>query len=120
MSSFDFGAIFPPRSGQDLSRNAFVVSILFPERISSCSIDFSCTPKVKFFIIFPIIKKADKDLKACPVCDVVWEVMVFNQTMDYKYYHNFPRYGKKKAVCPSCTIRIKNKYYHNSEVLDPS
>ena len=64
-------------------------------------------------------KKADKDLKACPVCSVVWEIMVFNQTLDYKYYHNFPRYGKKKSVCPSCTIRMKNKYYHNSEVLDP-
>ena len=65
-------------------------------------------------------KKADQDLKACPVCRVVWEVMVFNQTIDYKYYHNFPRYGKKKSVCPSCSIRIKNKYYHNSEVLDPT
>ena len=50
----------------------------------------------------------------------VWEIMVFNQTYDYKYYYNFPRYGKKKAVCPSCTIRIKNKYYHNSEVIEPS
>ena len=30
------------------------------------------------------------------------------------------RYGKKKAVCPSCTIRIKNKYYHNTEVIEPS
>ena len=47
-------------------------------------------------------KKADKDLKACPVCKTVWEVMVFNQTLDYKYYQNFPRYGKKKGVCPSC------------------
>jgi hypothetical protein len=46
--------------------------------------------------------------------------MVFNQTVDYKYYHNFPRYGKKRGVCPSCAIRTKNKYYHNSEVLDPS
>ena len=43
-------------------------------------------------------KKADKDLKACPVCNVVWEIMVFNQTLDYKYYHNFPRYGKKKSM----------------------
>ena len=32
-------------------------------------------------------KKADNDLRACPVCKVVWEVMVFNQTVDYKYYH---------------------------------
>ena len=64
--------------------------------------------------------KADKDLKACPVCNVVWEIMVFNQTLDYKYYHNFPRYGKKKGVCPSCSIRMKNKYYHNTEVMEPT
>ena len=65
-------------------------------------------------------KKADNDLRACPVCKVVWEVMVFNQTIDYKYYHNFPRYGKEKGTCPSCAQRIKNKYYHNSEVIDLS
>ena len=34
VNSIEAGAIFPPRSGYDLSRNAFVVSILFPERIS--------------------------------------------------------------------------------------
>ena len=65
-------------------------------------------------------RKADQDLRACPVCKAVWEIMVFNKTIDYKYYHNFPRYGKKKAGCPSCTIRIKNKYYHNAEVRDPA
>ena len=27
VNSFDFGAIFLPRSGQDLSRNGFVVSV---------------------------------------------------------------------------------------------
>ena len=64
-------------------------------------------------------KKADKDLRVCPTCKVVWEIMVFNQTEDYKYYYNFPRYGKKKGICPSCSIRIKNKYYYNAEVLDP-
>ena len=32
--SIDSGAIFPPRLAQELSRNAFVVSILFPGRIS--------------------------------------------------------------------------------------
>tara|TARA_Y100000996_G_scaffold378455_1_gene331132 strand:+ start:761 stop:1045 length:285 start_codon:yes stop_codon:yes gene_type:complete len=65
-------------------------------------------------------KKADQDLRACPECSAVWEIMVFNQTVDYKYYYNFPRYGKKKGICPSCSIRTKNKYYHNSEVLDPA
>ena len=64
-------------------------------------------------------KKADKDLRVCPTCKVVWEVMVFNHTVGYKYYHNFPRFGKKRGICPSCTIRMKNKYYHNKEVLDP-
>ena len=34
MCSFYFGAIFWPSLGHKLSRNAFVVSILFPERIS--------------------------------------------------------------------------------------
>ena len=65
-------------------------------------------------------RKADQALKACPVCKAGWEIMVFNKTIDYKYYHNFPRYGKEKAVCPSCTIRIKNKYYHNAEVQEPA
>ena len=64
-------------------------------------------------------RKADSELKACPSCKVVWEIMTYNQTVEYKYYHNFPRFGKSKSVCPSCSIRIKNKYYHNQEVLDP-
>ena len=34
VNSFDSGAIFPIRLGQDLSRNAFVGPILFPERNS--------------------------------------------------------------------------------------
>ena len=29
-------------------------------------------------------RKADQDLKACPVCKAVWEIMVFNKTIDYK------------------------------------
>ena len=39
MNSIASGAIFPPSLGHDLSRNAFVVSILFPERISLRSMD---------------------------------------------------------------------------------
>ena len=31
-------------------------------------------------------RKADQDLRACPVCKAVWEIMVFNKTIDYKYY----------------------------------
>ena len=34
VNSFDSGPIFEPSLGHKLSRNAFVVSILFPERIS--------------------------------------------------------------------------------------
>ena len=45
VNRFDAGAIFLPRLDQELSRNAFVVSILFPERISLWSIDFFMTPK---------------------------------------------------------------------------
>ena len=45
-SSFASGAIFLPSLGHDLSRNAFVASILFPERISYGSTFFSLTPKM--------------------------------------------------------------------------
>jgi len=45
-------------------------------------------------------RKADNDLRVCPTCKAVWEIMVFNQTIDYKYYHNFPKYGKKKRRLP--------------------
>ena len=65
-------------------------------------------------------RKADQELRACPVCRAVWEVRYYNQTAEYKYYRNFPRYGKKKSVCSSCSIRTKNKYYSNREVLEPS
>ena len=61
--------------------------------------------------------KQIKTLKLA-LCKAVWEIMVFNKTIDYKYYHNFPDMVKR-AVCPSCTIRIRNKYYHNAEVQDP-
>jgi len=64
-------------------------------------------------------KKADNDLKACPSCRLVWEITVSNNTIEHKYYRNFPTFGKEKSVCPGCKIRIKNKYYNNAEVLDP-
>ena len=35
LNSFHSGAIFHPRLGQDLSRNAFVASNAFPEKISN-------------------------------------------------------------------------------------
>tara|TARA_A100000164_G_scaffold107039_1_gene94379 strand:- start:911 stop:1228 length:318 start_codon:yes stop_codon:yes gene_type:complete len=62
-------------------------------------------------------KKADNDLKACPNCKMVWQVREFNDTIEFKYYDSIPRYGKVKKVCPRCKIRMKNKYYNNSEVI---
>ena len=53
LNSFDFGAIFPPRSGQDLSRNGFVVSIYAFERNPYGRIGFFLTPQMsKFHEIF--------------------------------------------------------------------
>ena len=55
VNSFDFGTIFYSSLGQKLSRNAFVVSILFPERISYWrkGSDYE-TEKSKFFAIFEV------------------------------------------------------------------
>ena len=61
-------------------------------------------------------KKADNDLKACPECKMVWQIREFNDTVEFKYYDSVPSYGKVKKVCPRCKIRMKNKYYTNSEV----
>ena len=41
-------------------------------------------------------------------------VFIFGDHGIYKLYKI------KKGICPSCSIRTKNKYYHNSEVLDPA
>ena len=46
VNSFDFGPIFLPRPGQDLSRNVFVVSIYAFERISYWWIGFCMTPRM--------------------------------------------------------------------------
>ena len=61
LNSFDFGAIFLPRSGQDLSRNAFVVSILFPERISYWRIGFGLDPKMSKFHQFSKFLKINQE-----------------------------------------------------------
>ena len=47
--SIDSGVIFGSSIGQDLSRNAFVVSILFPERNSLWRKDFFMHPKNETF-----------------------------------------------------------------------
>ena len=51
VNSFDTGAIFLPPLGQDLSRNAFVVSVYaFEKKFSRCK-DFFCdTKKVEIFM----------------------------------------------------------------------
>ena len=49
VSSIDTGAIFPPPGGQDLSRNAFVVSVYAFERDPSWRIGFFLRPKMSKF-----------------------------------------------------------------------
>ena len=46
VNSFDSGPIFPPSLGQDVSRNAFVVWILFLGRNPYRSKGFRMTPKI--------------------------------------------------------------------------
>ena len=63
VSSIDPGAIFLPRSSQDLSRNAFVVSIPFPGRISHWRIDFfHALEKCDFLIIFRSFSRSAREL----------------------------------------------------------
>ena len=50
VNSFDTGAIFRTRVGQDLSRNAFVASILSLERNPSGGKIFCMTPKLRKFL----------------------------------------------------------------------
>ena len=47
-------------------------------------------------------RRADKKLKACPICKVVWEVIMEDKNKKCEYYHNFPTYGKLKVVCNRC------------------
>ena len=49
MSSIDSGAIFLPSLGQDLSRNAFAVSVYALERNPSCRIGSVMPPKNRDF-----------------------------------------------------------------------
>jgi len=51
VSSIDSGGIFCPRVVQEISRNAFVVSILFPEGISHARKDFCMHPKKSRFFM---------------------------------------------------------------------
>lgn len=62
--------------------------------------------KAKYRRIYSDGRKADDRLKACPNCGVVWELNWYERK-DYKKhqyftYHNFPKFGKEKVICPSC------------------
>ena len=48
-------------------------------------------------------KVADRELKVCNLCKIVWQRHVFNGKTTIKYYDEVPRYGKEKCVCPSCS-----------------
>ena len=61
LNSFDLGAFFWPSLGQDLSRNAFVVSVLFLERFSYVRTVFFLTPKMSKFHQFSKFRKIDQN-----------------------------------------------------------
>ena len=48
-------------------------------------------------------KVADRELKTCNLCNIVWQKHVFNGKVSINYYDEVPRYGKKKHICPSCS-----------------
>ena len=45
---------------------------------------------------------ADRELKVCTNCKVVWQRNTFNGQVIVKYYEEVPRYGKKHIICPRC------------------
>ena len=63
----------------------------------------------------PDAEVADKRIKHCQVCNICWEGDKFrnknssrkkkNKTL-YRYYKNFPSYGKIKKICPKCEVKI--------------
>ena len=57
VNSIDRGAIFPPRLGQDLSRNAFVVSVYAFEKKFDRSKGFCMTPKNRKFSTFSSFRR---------------------------------------------------------------
>ena len=42
------------------------------------------------------------NLKVCPKCNAVWEGVHWRSEYLIEYYHEIPRYGKKKKSCPKC------------------
>ena len=47
-------------------------------------------------------KKVDKKLKSCPICKLVWEIIMEDKNKRCEYYSDFPTYGKLKVVCDRC------------------
>ena len=62
VNSIDFGAIFPPRSGHELSRNASVVFVYAFEKNPYCGIGFFMTLESRDFHEFSTFLEIDQEL----------------------------------------------------------
>ena len=60
-------------------------------------------PKKRSVRYFSDGRVADRDLKVCNLCKIVWQKHVFNGKVSIMYYDEFPRYGKENNTCPSCS-----------------
>ena len=54
-------------------------------------------------------KITDKYLTVCPSCNVVWEKVHWRNKILFEYYHEIPRYGKRKEICPECSEKAISK-----------
>lgn len=45
-------------------------------------------------------KIADKVLKYCKPCKIVWEKYHYKGRSNFFFYNNFPKYGKTEEYCP--------------------
>ena len=51
-------------------------------------------------------RTADKAIRLCPVCDTCYDTKYYKDYDDMDkvtYYKDFPKYGKKRSVCPKCS-----------------
>ena len=51
-------------------------------------------------------RTADKAIRLCPVCKLCYDTKYYKDYADMgkvTYYEDFPKYGKKKKVCPKCS-----------------
>ena len=55
-------------------------------------------------------KKADKSIRVCPHCDILWERFWTARRTDWENYGkgSIPKIGKVKKTCPKCKARGKN------------